>query len=125
VFRKVALMSAPYAGPPSIAAGEVTDPRSSPSRGAIFDELEKLERPRKHYQRYYQSREANEDMWRAPEGLHLGAIDAVAVRVEGLELHHVAGLRVGALHFRDLKDLRRPTPAHVRHHLVFVGGVIE
>ena len=70
VFCKVALMSAPYAGPPSIAAGEVTDPRSSPSRGAIFDDLESLERPRKHYQRYYQSREANENMWHAPAGVH-------------------------------------------------------
>ena len=70
VFRKVALMSAPYGGPPSLAAGEPTDPRSSPSRGAIFDELERLKRPRKHYQRYYQSREANENMWRAPQGLH-------------------------------------------------------
>lgn len=69
VFRKVALMSAPYGGPPSIAAGEPTDPRSSPSRGAIFDDLEKLERPRKHYQRYYQSRAADDDMWRAPQGL--------------------------------------------------------
>src|SRR5690242_11128445 len=55
VFRKVALMSAPYAGPPSLASGEYKDPRSSPSRGKIFDELEMLERPRKHYQRYYQS----------------------------------------------------------------------
>jgi pimeloyl-ACP methyl ester carboxylesterase len=70
VFRKVALMSAPYAGPPSLAPGEFKDPRSSPSRSAVFDDLEKLARPRKHYQRYYQSREANENMWRAPQGLH-------------------------------------------------------
>src|SRR3954470_15410157 len=63
VFRKVALMSAPYAGPPNLSAsGEFKDSRSSPSRGATFDELETLERPRKHYQRYYQSREANENM---------------------------------------------------------------
>jgi len=70
VFRKVALMSAPYAGPPSLASGEFRDPRSSPSRGAIFDELERLDPPRKHYQRYYQSRDANANMWRAPQGLH-------------------------------------------------------
>jgi pimeloyl-ACP methyl ester carboxylesterase len=69
VFRKLALMSAPYAGPPNLFA-KTDDPRSSPSRGAIFDDLEKLARPRKHYQRYYQSRAANEDMWRAPQGLH-------------------------------------------------------
>ena len=70
VFRKVALMSAPYAGPPSFASEGFKDPRSSPSRGAIFDELGKLDPPRKHYQRYYQSREANENMWRPPQGLH-------------------------------------------------------
>jgi len=70
VFRKVVLMSAPYAGPPSLASGEFRDPRSSPSRGAIFDELERLDPPRKHYQRYYQSRDANANMWRAPQGLH-------------------------------------------------------
>jgi pimeloyl-ACP methyl ester carboxylesterase len=70
VFRKVALLSAPYAGPPSIASSECHDPRSSPSRGAIFDDLETLAPPRKHYQRYYQSREANKNMWHAPQGLH-------------------------------------------------------
>jgi len=69
VFRKVVLMSAPYAGPPSLASGEFRDPRSSPSRAAIFDELETLDPPRKHYQRYYQSRDANANMWRAPQGL--------------------------------------------------------
>jgi pimeloyl-ACP methyl ester carboxylesterase len=70
VFRRVALMSAPYAGPPSITSNGFADPRSSPSRGAIFDDLETLEPPRKHYQRYYQSRDANQDMWRAPQGVH-------------------------------------------------------
>ena len=71
VFLKVALMSAPYAGPPNrFATGGFKDPRSSPSRSATFDELENLDPPRKHYQRYYQSREANANMWRAPQGLH-------------------------------------------------------
>jgi pimeloyl-ACP methyl ester carboxylesterase len=69
VFRAVALMSAPYAGPPSLSNAD-HDPRSSPSRGLIFDEMAKLDPPRKHYQRYYQSRDANENMWRAPAGLH-------------------------------------------------------
>jgi pimeloyl-ACP methyl ester carboxylesterase len=71
VFRAVALMSAPYAGPPNVFTQNADhDPRSSPSRGLIFDELARLDRPRKHYQRYYQSRDANENMWRAPAGLH-------------------------------------------------------
>src|SRR6266545_4285922 len=43
VFRSVALMSAPFAG---------------------------LPRPRKHYQWYYSTREANTDMHRAPQGVH-------------------------------------------------------
>jgi pimeloyl-ACP methyl ester carboxylesterase len=72
VFRAVALMSAPYDGPPALPsrAGGFVDARNSPARGRIFDALEKLDPPRKHYQRYYQSREANENMWRAPQGLH-------------------------------------------------------
>ena len=35
----------------------------------------------------------------------------MAVGVERLELHHFAGLRVGALHFGDLEDLRGAAPA--------------
>jgi pimeloyl-ACP methyl ester carboxylesterase len=70
VFRSLVLMSAPYAGPPSVAPGSGADPRAGPSRGAVFDDLEKLDLPRKHYQRYYQTPEANEDMWHARQGLH-------------------------------------------------------
>ena len=32
--------------------------------------LAKLSRPRKHYQRYYTTREANASMWHAPQGVH-------------------------------------------------------
>lgn len=71
IFRAVVLMSAPYGGPPSLPSPDAyRDPRSSPSRGAIFDDLAALGRPRKHYQRYYQTRDANADMWRAPQGIH-------------------------------------------------------
>jgi pimeloyl-ACP methyl ester carboxylesterase len=72
VFRAVALMSAPYAGPPAMPsrAGGFVDARNSPGRASTFDDLARLDPPRKHYQRYYQSRAANEDMWRAPQGLH-------------------------------------------------------
>jgi pimeloyl-ACP methyl ester carboxylesterase len=70
VFGSVVLMSAPYAGPPSVAPGSGEDPRGSPSRGAVFDELANLDPPRKHYQRYYQTREANNEMWKARQGLH-------------------------------------------------------
>ena len=44
-----------------------------PSRAAaadtIYDDLAKLSPPRKHYQRYYSTREANENMWHAPQGI--------------------------------------------------------
>ena len=32
--------------------------------------MARLQRPRKHYQRYYRTREANENMWRATQGVH-------------------------------------------------------
>ena len=61
VFRSVALMSAPFAGPPGLAP-EPPDP--------IHAELAALPRPRKHYQAYYGTREANRDMLACPQGLH-------------------------------------------------------
>lgn len=61
MFRSVALMSAPFAGPPSLSS-VVFDP--------IHRALATLSRPRKHYQWYYSTRDANTDMWRCPQGVH-------------------------------------------------------
>lgn len=61
VFRRVALMSAPFAGPPAIG--------SSRKGMGIDAGLAGLSRPRKHYHDYYSGREANGDMWRAPQGV--------------------------------------------------------
>jgi pimeloyl-ACP methyl ester carboxylesterase len=61
VFRSVVMMSAPFAGVPPLAGESVE---------SIFDELAALPVPRKHYQRYYATPEANEDMWNAPGGIH-------------------------------------------------------
>jgi len=36
----------------------------------IDKDLAALPRPRKHYATYCASREANEDMWHAPQGIH-------------------------------------------------------
>ncbi len=72
VFRSVALMSAPFGGPPQLpfnTAEELT-PAIAPVLSTIDDDLAKLDPPRKHYQLYYQTREANDDMWRAPQGIH-------------------------------------------------------
>lgn len=71
VFRAVTLMSAPFAGPPSIPfdtlkeAGETV---RGPDR--IHADLAALPRPRKHYQWFYSTREANADMHHAPQGVH-------------------------------------------------------
>lgn len=62
VFRSMVLMSAPFAGPPKPTAGS-----AGPD---IHAELAALDRPRKHYQWYYSTREADADMHRAPQGVH-------------------------------------------------------
>jgi pimeloyl-ACP methyl ester carboxylesterase len=62
VFRSVALMSAPFAGPPPLQGGKAVD--------RIHDELAALARPRKHYQWYYSTREADPDMRDCPQGVH-------------------------------------------------------
>jgi len=71
VFGSVALMSAPFAGPPALPFDTVNNPQqqASPEVG-IHDELAKLDRPRKHYQWYYSTRPANADMWHCPQGVH-------------------------------------------------------
>src|SRR5580698_5875830 len=72
VFRSVALMSAPFGGPPQLPFDTARDsaPSAAPGLSTIDEELAKLDPPRKHYQGYYQTREANENMWRAPQGVH-------------------------------------------------------
>ncbi len=73
VFRSVVLMSAPFAGPPALpfntADGQQTAAAANPSGDSIYDELAKLKPPRKHYQRYYATREANDNMRNAPQGV--------------------------------------------------------
>jgi pimeloyl-ACP methyl ester carboxylesterase len=72
VFHSVALMSAPFPGPPPLpfnTAEELTL-AAAPAPSGVFDDLAKLDSPRKHYQQYYRTREANNNMWRAPQGLH-------------------------------------------------------
>jgi pimeloyl-ACP methyl ester carboxylesterase len=69
VFRSVALMSAPFAGPPRLPFNTADAPRPKPE-DPVHRELAALPRPRKHYQWYYSTREANADMHRAPQGVH-------------------------------------------------------
>jgi pimeloyl-ACP methyl ester carboxylesterase len=64
VFRSVVLMSAPFGGPPALSSG------TPPARPKFLDELAALPRPRKHYHWYYSEREADDNMWHAPQGIH-------------------------------------------------------
>jgi len=71
IFRSLALMSAPFAGPPALPFATVDNPpQQSPTGIDIHEELAKLERPRKHYQWYYSTRPANADMRDCPQGVH-------------------------------------------------------
>jgi pimeloyl-ACP methyl ester carboxylesterase len=61
IFRSVTLMSAPFGGPPGL---------TPPAGGDIHRALAMLDRPRKHYQWYYSTREANADMTGSRQGMH-------------------------------------------------------
>ena len=78
IFRAVALMSAPFGGPPDLpeaargagrpgGGGAVGAP---PSGGGLAEARADLPQPRKHYQHYYATRDADADMRHAPQGLH-------------------------------------------------------
>jgi pimeloyl-ACP methyl ester carboxylesterase len=74
VFPAVALMSAPFAGTPSLPF-DTADGRAAPPAAGIFggiphEALAALPRPRKHYQWYYSTREADRDMRDCPQGIH-------------------------------------------------------
>ncbi len=74
VFRALVLMSAPFAGAPAIPTA--TDGRTLrederlPAITRVGHGLSRLEPPRKHYQTYYCTPQANDDMMRSPQGLH-------------------------------------------------------
>lgn len=65
VFPAVALLSAPFGGTPALRVGDAPAPT-----GDVHADLLALDRPRVHYQWYYATRDANDDMLRAPEGVH-------------------------------------------------------
>jgi pimeloyl-ACP methyl ester carboxylesterase len=70
VFKSVALMSAPFAAPPSLPFNTAEAPVRPKQDDPVHRELAALPRPRKHYQWYYSTREANSDLHRAPQGVH-------------------------------------------------------
>jgi pimeloyl-ACP methyl ester carboxylesterase len=74
VFQSVVLMSAPFGGPPPLpfATARLAPDAvaSSVSDNRIHQDLAALDPPRKHYQWYYSSREADDDMRHCPQGIH-------------------------------------------------------
>ncbi|WP_290651720.1 alpha/beta hydrolase [Aquisalimonas sp.] len=72
VFRSVAFMSAPFAGPPAFAfdTAEQQGDNAKPHGTDISATLAALDPPRKHYQHYFRSRQAAADMLAAPQGVH-------------------------------------------------------
>ena len=70
VFRALALMSAPFAGPPEVLFESDGKPPDVPASPTIHEALAALPRPRKHYQWYYSTRPANAQMWHCKQGVH-------------------------------------------------------
>jgi pimeloyl-ACP methyl ester carboxylesterase len=70
VFQSVVMMSAPFAGPPPLPFNTANVLAKPAAEDPVHGELAELPRPRKHYQWYYSTREANNDMHRAPQGVH-------------------------------------------------------
>ena len=72
IFPAAVMMSAPFGGTPVLPFDTADDPPATAVTDgpSIYDDLAALPRPRKHYQRYYTTRGANENMWHASQGIH-------------------------------------------------------
>src|SRR6202007_721426 len=70
VFRALAMMSAPFGGPPHLPFNTADAPAKRRTEDPVHRELAALPRPRKHYQWYYSERRADNDMHHAPQGVH-------------------------------------------------------
>ena len=72
VFRSVVLMSAPFAGPPALPFDTADQPQGGQqdAMALLLEQLAALPRPRKHYQWYYTTRSANDDMLHCRQGVH-------------------------------------------------------
>jgi len=74
VFPSVVLMSAPFPGPPAfpfdIAENEISPVQSNSGNQKLAAALAALDPPREYYQQYLSGRNASQDMWHPPQGLH-------------------------------------------------------
>lgn len=69
VFRSVVSMSTPFLPAPRLPLGTV-DRATATGEPDMDAALLALPRPRKHYFTYSATERANDDMWRAPQGVH-------------------------------------------------------
>lgn len=69
IFKRMVLMSAPFGGVPPVPFDTAGKP-PAPKPPDIHAALAALPRPRKHYQWYQSTREANENQWHAKQGVH-------------------------------------------------------
>jgi pimeloyl-ACP methyl ester carboxylesterase len=69
MFKRMVLMSAPFGGVSAVPFDTVGKPPASKAPD-IHAALAALPRPRKHYQWYQSTREANENQWHAKQGVH-------------------------------------------------------
>jgi pimeloyl-ACP methyl ester carboxylesterase len=69
IFKRMVLMSAPFGGVAAVPF-DTADKPPAPKPPDIHAALAALPRPRKHYQWYQSTREANENQWRAKQGVH-------------------------------------------------------
>jgi pimeloyl-ACP methyl ester carboxylesterase len=69
IFKRMVLMSAPFGGVPPVPFDTAGKPQAA-ARPDIHAALAALPRPRKHYQWYQSTREANENQWHARQGVH-------------------------------------------------------
>jgi pimeloyl-ACP methyl ester carboxylesterase len=72
VVTSVVFMSVPAGGSGSLPFDTANNPPAPPSSPGpdLYEELARLPRPRKYYSRYNATREANENWWHPPQGLH-------------------------------------------------------
>jgi pimeloyl-ACP methyl ester carboxylesterase len=68
VFRSVVSLSTPFFGSPTLSLPPKK--RVTAASVDIDKDLAALPRPRKHYFTYSATRDANESMWHAPQGVH-------------------------------------------------------
>ncbi len=71
IFRSVTMMTAPFTAAPALPLGTLnaTGLRTPPTRNIDAD-LAALPHPRKYYQRYYATPEADVNLRNCPQGLH-------------------------------------------------------